>query len=68
MIPQLKDMQGIQFALFIQLCQHCRSVMPIAFREFAERPWLDGWWSMVLKFMWKLLLLPESSLQLLWNK
>ena len=34
------------------------------FREFAERPWLDSWWSMVLGFTRQLSLLPEGSLHL----
>ena len=34
----------------------------ILFREVAERPWLDGWWSMVLGFMRRLSFLPEGSL------
>ena len=32
--------------------------------EFAERPWLDSWWSMVLGFIRRLSLLPEGSLHL----
>ena len=36
----------------------------IIFREFAEKPWLDSWWFMVLGFMRRLSLLPEGSLHL----
>ena len=51
-LPQLKDMQDIQLSFFRYLCQLCKSVTPhIIFRDFAERPWLDSWWSMVLGFM-----------------
>ena len=52
LVPQLKDMQDIQLSFFRNLCQLRKSVRPhIIFREFAERPWLDRWWSMVLGFM-----------------
>ena len=62
LVPQLKDMQDIQLSFFRNLCQLRRSVTPhISFREFAERPWLDSWWSMVLGFMCRLSLLPEGS-------
>ena len=65
LVPQLKDMQGIQLSFFRNLCQLRKSVTPhIIFREFAERPWLDSWWSMVLGFMRRLSLLPEGSLHL----
>ena len=51
LVPQLKDMQNIQLSFFRNLCHLRKSVMPhIVFREFAERPWLDSWWSMVLRF------------------
>ena len=64
LVPQLKDMQVIQLSFFRNLCQH-KSVTPhIIFREFAERPWLYSWWSMVLGFMRRLSLLPEGSLHL----
>ena len=50
---------------FRNLCQLRKSVTPhIIFREFADRPWLDSWWSMVLGFMRRLSLLPEGSLHL----
>ena len=65
LVPQLKDMQDIQLSFFRNLCQLRKSVTPhIIFREFAERPWLDSWWSMVLGFMRRLSLLPEGSLHL----
>ena len=65
LVPQLKDMQDIQLSFSRNLCQHRRSVTPhIIFREFAERPWLDSWWSMVLGFMRRLSLVPEGSLHL----
>ena len=65
LVPQLKDMQDIQLSFFRNLCQLRRSVTPhIIFREFAERPWPDSWWSMVLGFMRQLSLLPEGSLDL----
>ena len=65
LVPHLKDMQDIQLSFFRNLCQLRRSVAPhIMFREFAERPWLDSWWSMVLGFMRRLSLLPEGSLHL----
>ena len=65
LLPQLKDMQDIQLFFFRHLCQLCKSVTPhVIFREFAERPWLDSWWSMVLGFMRRLLLLHQGSLHL----
>ena len=65
LVPQLKDMQDIQLFFFRNLCQLRRSVTPhIIFREFANRPWQDSWWSMVLGFMRRLSLLPEGSLHL----
>ena len=65
LVPQLKDMQDIQLSFFRNLCQLRKSVTPhIIFRDFAERPWLDSWWSMVLGFMRRLSLLPEGSLHL----
>ena len=65
LVPQLKDLQDIQLSFFRNLCQLCRSVTPhVNFREFAERPWLDSWWSMVLGFTRRLPLLPEGSLRL----
>ena len=36
----------------------------IIFREFAERPWLDTWWSCLLSFMRRLSGLPDDSLHL----
>ena len=36
----------------------------VVFREFAERPCLDSWWSVVLGLMRRLSLLPEGSLHL----
>ena len=58
-------MQDIELSFFRNLCQLRRSVTPhIVFRKFAERPWLDSWWSMVLGFMRRLSLLPEGSLHL----
>ena len=65
LVPQLKDMQDIQLSFFRNLCQLRKGVTPhIIFRGFAERPWLDSWWSMVLGFMRRLSLLPEGSLHL----
>ena len=65
LVPQLKDMQDIQLSFFRNLCQLRKSATPhIIFGEFAERPWLDSWWSMVLGFMRRLSLLPEGSLHL----
>ena len=65
LVPQLKDMQDIQLSFFRNLCQLRRSVTPhIISREFAERPWLDSWWSMVLGFMRRLSPLPEGSFHL----
>ena len=65
MVPQLKDMQDIQLFLTRNLCHLRNSVTPqVIFREFAERPWLASWWSMVLDFMRRLSLLPEGSLHL----
>ena len=62
LVPQLKDMQDIQLSFFRNLCE---SITPhIIFRPFAERPWLDSWWSMVLGFMRRLSLLPEGSVHL----
>ena len=58
LVPQLKDMQNIQLSFFRNLCHLRKSVTPhIIFREFAERPWLDSWWSMVLGFMRRLSLI-----------
>ena len=63
--PELKDMLGVQMAFFRQLCHLRKSVTPdIIFREFAERPWLDTWWSFLLSFMRRLSVLPDDSLQL----
>ena len=63
--PELKDMLGVQMAFFRQLCHLRKSVMPdIIFREFAERPWLDTWWSFLLGFMHRLSVLPDDSLHL----
>ena len=62
---ELKDLQNIQLSFFRNLCHLRKSVTPhIIFREFAERPWLDSWWSMVLGFMRRLSLLPAGSLHL----
>ena len=58
-------MQDIQLSFSRNLCQLRRSVTHhIIFREFAERSWLDSWWSMVLGFMRRSSLLPEGSLHL----
>ena len=63
--PELKDMLGVQMAFFRQLCHLRKSVTPdIIFREFAERPWLDTWWSFLLGFMRRLSVLPDDSLHL----
>ena len=63
--PGLKDMLGVQIAFFRQLCHLRKSVTPnIIFREFAERPWLDTWWSFPLGFMRRLSVLPDDSLHL----
>ena len=52
-------------AFFRQLCHLRKSVTPdIIFREFAERPWLDTWWSFLLGFMRRLWVLPDDSLHL----
>ena len=53
LVPQLKDMQqDMQLSFFRSLCQLHEGGMPqIIFRGFAETPWLDSWWSMVLGFM-----------------
>ena len=52
-------------AFFRQLCHLRKSVTPdIIFREFAERPWLDTWWSFLLGFMRRLSVLPDDSLHL----
>ena len=60
-----KDVSHIRLSFFRNLCQLRKSVTPhIIFREFAERPWLDTWWSMVLGFMRRLAILPEGSLHL----
>ena len=65
LVPQLRDMQDIQLSFFRYLCQLRRSVTPhIIYREFAERPWLDSWRSMVLGFIRRSSLLPEGSLHL----
>ena len=65
LVRQLKDMQDIQLTFFRNLCHLRKSVTPhIIFREFAERPWLDSWWSKMLGFMRRLSLLPEGSLHL----
>ena len=65
LVPQLKDMQCIRLSFFRNLCQLRKSVTPhIIFREFAERPWLDSWWSMVLGFTRRLSWAPVSSLAL----
>ena len=53
--PELKDMLGVQMAFFRQLCHLRKGVTPdVIFREFAERPWLDTWWSFLLGFMRRL--------------
>ena len=58
-------MLGFQMAFFRQLCHLRKSVTPdIIFREFAERPWLDTWWSFLLGFMRRLSVLPYDSLHL----
>ena len=63
--PELKDMLGVQMAFFRQLCHLRKSVTPdVIFREFAERPWLDTWWSFLLGFMRRLSVLPDDSLHL----
>ena len=65
LVPQLKGMQDIELSFSCNLCQLRKSVTPhIIFREFAGRPCLDTWWSMVLDFMRQLSLLPEGSLHL----
>ena len=65
LVPQLKDMQDIQtFLLLESLSTPQERHAPHHFREFAERPWLDSWWSMVLDFMRRLSLLPGASLHL----
>ena len=49
LVTQLKDMQGIQISFFRKLCQLRKSITPhIICKKFAERPWLDSWWTMVL--------------------
>ena len=63
--PELKDMLGVQMAFNRQLCHLRKSVTPdIIFRKFAERPWLDTWWSFLLGFMRRLSVLPDDSLHL----
>ena len=63
--PELKDMLGVQMAFFRQLCQLRKSVTPnIIFRKLSEKPWLDTWWSFLLGFVRRLLLLPDGSLLL----
>ena len=65
LVLKLKDMQDIQLSFFRNLCHLCKSVTShIIFRNFAERPWLVSWWSMVLGFMRRLSLLPMGSLHL----
>ena len=50
--PELKDMLGVQMAFLRQLCQLRKSVTPdIIFKEFSERPWLDTWWSFLLRLL-----------------
>ena len=61
--PGLKDMLDVQVRFFRQLCHLRKSVTPaIIFREFAERPWLQVWWSQVLGFMRRLSNLPAGKL------
>ena len=52
-------------AFIWQLCHLRKSVTPdVIFREFAERPWLNTWWSFLLIFMRRLSVLPDDSLHL----
>lgn len=65
LVPQFKDMRGIQVSFFRHVCQLGNSITShIIITEIAERPWLDSWWSTVLGCMRHLSLLPGASLHL----
>ena len=56
-------MADIQVSFLWQLCRLKKSVTPaITFRQLAEKPWVQRWWSQVLGFMHCLSVMPESSI------
>ena len=62
---ELRAMMNIQVTFFRQLCHLRKGVSSeIIFKELAEQPWPQIWWSRVLGFMYRLSQMPEDSLHL----